>query len=136
MKRQLEVQVSCEISPMVLSVTETAMRNKKRSNFRTIHTFHMLDTLTLLHTIVVYSQKCIHQLHRVSPTLETLTISIKQLSDKVFGEIVGIHKCSRAFDDDQIPVWITSFVKDVQPEEMMLNTEVLGANQESLVCSK
>ena len=83
----------------------------------TIHTFHILDTLTLIHTINVYSQKCIHQPSCVSPTLQTLTISIKQLSDKSFGEIVGIHKCSRTFDNDRISVQATFFVKDMRPAE-------------------
>ena len=136
-KRPLEVRVSCEISPAVLSVTETAIKNKKQSNSRTIHTFHTLDTLTLLHTIVVYSQKCIHQPNRVSPTLKLLTIGIIQFFDKALGEIVGIHYYSGTFDNDQISIRVTFFVKYVQPKEMMLlNIEVLGGNQESLVCSK
>ena len=55
------------------------------TNNLTIHTFHILNTLTLLHTIIVYSQEFDNQLDRVSPTLETLSIGFEELSAEAFG---------------------------------------------------
>ena len=92
-----------------------------------IHTFHILNTFTLLHTIIVYSQKLYNQPRRVSPTLETLSIRFEKLSPKAFGQIVGIHQFCRTLDNHKIPIGILFLVIHMRPEEVMLDTEILGA---------
>ena len=103
------------------------------TNILTIHTFHILNTLTLLHTIIVYSQEFDNQLDRVSPTLETLSIGFKKLSPKTFGQIVGIHQFCRTLDNHKIPIGILFLVINMRPEEVMLDTEILGARWQSLI---
>ena len=99
----------------------------RRTDILTIHTFHILDTFTLLHTIIVYSQKSYNQPCRVLPTLETLSIGFKKLSTKTFGEIVGIHQLRRTLDNYKVAIGILFLVIHMRPKEMMLDAEILGA---------
>ena len=43
---------------------------------------------------------------------------------------------ARAFDNYQPSVGIVSLVIDMRPEEMMLDTEILGPYRKSLICCK
>lgn len=67
------------------------------------------------------------------PTLNVLLIGIKELTTKAFGETVVIHKCSKTIIDDQeVAIWITLFMEDMRPKEMVLDVYVFGMDIESL----
>jgi len=66
--------------------------------------------------------------------MDAQAIAFKQLQDESLGKIISILFFGVNLEDIQPSFWIALRVVNVGPEEMVLDTEILGSSRDALVC--